>query len=211
MKEDAKQKIEYFTKTAMRERGWTDSVMKALSMEPHLQKVNPRYKKAAPMLLYEKDKVLTIESTENFKILIEKQALRKQSAKKAVETKEQKLLRIVETWVIDVEVYNDVAQAAVDHYNEYNSWKEFFIPVDKRSSDKEFLDRITVNYLRHMLSAYDEKLYELFGKVGKNKAYSILSRKVFEAIAMKYPHLEKECRRQLKAKVGDAVFYNEMK
>ena len=88
MKEDAKQKIEYFTKTAMRERGWTDSVMKALSMEPDLQKVNPRYKKAAPMLLYEKDKVLTIESTENFKILIEKQALRKQSAKKAVETKE---------------------------------------------------------------------------------------------------------------------------
>jgi hypothetical protein len=63
-------------------------------------------------------------------------------------------------------------------------------------SDPSFLQRITVNYLRHRLSRYDSELERLFGKVGVRDAYAALNLKVYSAIADAYPELADECRRQ---------------
>jgi hypothetical protein len=80
--------------------------------------------------------------------------------------------------------------------------KEYFVR-DRASvhSDKDFLDRITVNYIRHELSVYDEKIDDLFGKIGKHEAFELLNQKIYTEIGRVFPRLRKEARRQLKAKI----------
>jgi hypothetical protein len=62
--------------------------------------------------------------------------------------------------------------------------------------DQDFLDRITVNYLRHGMTNYEDLLAATFGCVGTGDAYSIIKGRVFDAIASAYPSLGKECLRQ---------------
>jgi hypothetical protein len=64
------------------------------------------------------------------------------------------------------------------------------------NSDKEFLDRITVNYLRHCLTDYEELLDEISGKVGFAVGYFDIREKIFKKIIEYYPWLETECKRQ---------------
>ena len=68
-------------------------------------------------------------------------------------------------------------------------------------SDDAFLSRIMVNYIRHDLSSYEERLDMLFGRVGKREAYRILLKKIYKAIKKAYPSLADECNRQLSRKL----------
>lgn len=70
-------------------------------------------------------------------------------------------------------------------------------------SDPAFLERIAVNYLRHVLSNYEKELAHVYGRMGVRQAYKEISRKVYDAISKGYPWLEEECRRQLKSKMGE--------
>jgi hypothetical protein len=63
----------------------------------------------------------------------------------------------------------------------------------RRNSDPEFLQRITINYIRHQHSEYDEQLEHIFGKVGTAEAYLALNRKIADAIEEKYPVLREAC------------------
>lgn len=64
-------------------------------------------------------------------------------------------------------------------------------------SSPEFLERITVNYLRHELSSYENHLTRVAGQVGAEDAYWRIKEKVLDAIAGAYPHLAAECCRQM--------------
>ena len=62
----------------------------------------------------------------------------------------------------------------------------------------EFLERITVNFIRHNLTAYDRALEEVAGRVGIASAVQskdLLSHR--RAIGESYPALADECSRQL--------------
>ncbi len=50
------------------------------------------------------------------------------------------------------------------------------------------------------MSNYDEKLTQLFGKVGKKDGYDLLNEKMYKSIATAYPNLRLECYRQLQRK-----------
>ncbi len=63
-------------------------------------------------------------------------------------------------------------------------------------SDPDFLDRVTVNYLRHELSGYEARLTGLFGQVGRAEATTVVREQVYGAIADTYPDLAMECVRQ---------------
>jgi hypothetical protein len=98
---------------------------------------------------------------------------------------------------------DDAKQKACDHYNQRqmererwdDDWREAML-----NSESKFLQRITVNYLRHRLSRYERDLEEIFGKVGVREAYQQINQKVYTAIAVSYPELKAECERQLAAK-----------
>jgi len=64
-KKETKERIPMITKTRLKsERGWTDKLLKIFLPEPDLKRPNPNYRSAAPMLLFDLDKVKTIEKTE---------------------------------------------------------------------------------------------------------------------------------------------------
>lgn len=81
---------------------------------------------------------------------------------------------------------------AIEHYNNYHDTlgKYDFMPVSLCSCSREFLNRITVNYLRHECTDYDYELSEIAGKVGVQDAHDILKERVNEAIYEAYPTLK---------------------
>ena len=94
-----------------------------------------------------------------------------------------------------------VRRLAVDAYNDRLIDTEHFeAEPASEMSDPAFLERITVNFVRHELTAYDQELEAVAGRVGVQDAVQAIRRKVFAAIAAAYPALAHECDRQRAAR-----------
>jgi hypothetical protein len=63
-------------------------------------------------------------------------------------------------------------------------------------SDKAFLERIEVNYIRHNLTKYDTALETMAGRIGVHEAVVKIKFMLLDAIAEKYPYLADECQNQ---------------
>jgi hypothetical protein len=177
-------KPQYISKAGLKERGWTDTGITKFLGPCDKTAVNPHYRKAAPMHLFLVDRVVAAEQTDAYRQFTEKNKNRVTGAKKAVKTKKERLLEELMGWQINVKKkkYHKVVRNAINSYNSFHHMLNVergheYIKASK-NSDPEFLHRITVNYLRHNLSSYEERLDDLFGKVGKTEAYIILNRKI---------------------------------
>jgi len=182
-------------KSDIKERGWTEGMITRFLAAPDAIKPNPHYKCAAPMKLYDRERVLRIEETEPFKVAMEQSERRRLSSKKAVRSRVMRLLDYVESIEITVPKMSvDILRKkAITHYNyrQYDRGNHDFCANE--DSDKDFLDRITVNYLRHEMTNYEQELRAIFGKAGKQQAYALLKKKVLDEIAEVYPSLRTEC------------------
>jgi hypothetical protein len=85
------------------------------------------------------------------------------------------------------------APPAIEAYNEWH-WDGDGTAED---APAEFLERITVNFIRHNLTAYDRALEEVAGRVGIASAVQAIRAKIYSAIGESYPALADECSRQL--------------
>lgn len=181
---------EYITITNLKERGWTDGIIKKMVLTADKETSNPYYKKAAPMKLFLLKRIEDLEKTEQFKELQSKSESRKAGAKKAVETKTAKLYRYVETVPIEIKYIPEpeLTQTAIISYNQWQANRPSVLngnrdyTVASENSDKEFLDRIRKNYIRHNLTNYDDVLAEIKGKIGISEVYHILKKKVMDRI-----------------------------
>lgn len=61
MKKQKQDDIKYITLSTVKERGWTDKLIKEYLPTPHKTATNPHYKSAAPMKLYELNKIINLE------------------------------------------------------------------------------------------------------------------------------------------------------
>ena len=179
--------------------------------EPDERKTNPHYKSAHQMLLYDEQRVASIEASEEFIASHSKVNQRKAAAKKAVKTKRQKVLESVNRVQIDVPRIDrkTLLTEAIRNYNEEkqlralerDNWKDWqAATVD---SAPEFLDRLMVNWLRHCTTVYDDELEKLSGKGGVDEAYWLLKREVLNRIVAIYPELAHECARQGGRSLGE--------
>lgn len=190
--------LTYLTKAKLKEKGWTDGMVKKFLGEPDMTKPNPYYKSAAPMGLYDIKRVAKVERSAKFKEELEKSSGRKQSAQKAVKTKKDKAVeyaKMVEVHLPQMD-YNKVLEMACDSYNGWHQYDRNgfpnvnFIPADPLLSDEEFLQRIATNYLRHECTSYEKELYKLFGKTGVHEAHDILQKRINAEIVKTYPQLK---------------------
>lgn len=202
------EKIESLTRTTLKKRGWTEKLIKLFFPIPSETKENPMYKSAAPMQLYHLSKVIEIENTKEFKNALVSTNKFKESSKKAIETKINKLNDYLKNLKIDVPVFErkDLLKKSIDHFNDRND-----IERASRNSDSAFLNRITVNFIRHILTNYEDELEEIFGKVGVNKAYLEVKKKVYDAISVKYPYLKPECDEQYERTLSRHKLYEDIK
>ena len=177
----------------LKARGWTQALITLLG-EPDVVG-RTHYAKSAPMRLYDTARVASFEVSSEFLAAKAKAARRQCGAKTAVETKRAALMQQVLEMHVSVETRPEhwVRRATIEAYNEW------YWDGDGTAEDApaKFLERITVNFIRHNLTAYDRALEEVAGRVGIASAVQAIRAKIYSAIGESYPALADECSRQL--------------
>jgi hypothetical protein len=207
----------FVSKSGLKHRGWTDTAIEKFLKAPDKEVDNPHYKCAPKMKLYAMKRVERVEASARFARFASSSAKRKASASKAVSTKIDRLVKEINKLHIEVKKMEwlDLVKLAVDNYNEHHSWIAYERGYDDWrpatvNSEVGFLARIAVNYLRHQMTDYEEKIERMFGKTGTKAGYILLNRKIYGAIDKAYPNLEWECANQMKRKGREqGVFSNE--
>lgn len=180
----------------LRDRGWTPAMIRGLLGEPDDTRPNPRYVKAAPMRFWLAERVEEAESTDAFRARLAKAQSRSKSGKATARAKEAALheelakIRVtVKTMGLDAARRSAIASYNAHHADDPDMWAS-------RDSDRAFLDRITVNYLRHERTSYDELGEALAGRIGRQSGHALLRNRILDEIARRYPDLADECRAQ---------------
>jgi hypothetical protein len=186
---------ELVTSTEAKKRyGLTDSLIRKLG-EPDKTSPNPRYREAAPIRLYE---VARVEAFVNEnREAIAASNVRSKRSKSVANIRSEQLIEQARVLPIVIESpKGGVLKAAIASYNDLWQSRGELQKFASKDSPREFLNRITVNYLRHQCSHY-EKWLEKFVKVpGAIEARALIRQRVIDAIAHKYPHLKDECAEQ---------------
>ena len=191
---------QFITKTDLISiRKWTDRLIKKYMPVPDEIRNNPHYGRASEMKLYKISRVESIEKNEQFLIDFQKTILRRKSSAKMVETKKDNLLIEISELPISVEFIprNELVPLVIDDYNDRNYYKDYLI---LRDLDQSTLERLTVNYIRHQLTSYDQCLGLIFSKVGKKEGYRLLIERIYNCISESYPELTRECTLQFRRK-----------
>lgn len=176
--------------SGLKDRGWTDGLIRKHLGEPDHTAPNPYYTHAgAPMRLYDRARVEAAERTEavrqDLKKVRKNREARTAAAEKAAETRREQLLDKVEATPITVRRLpaEKVRHLAFEH-NRLNPRPS--APRDNES-EEAFEARVIANFLRHQCTNYDEELYELVGQVGRDDAYRRFRARIEEALEEAYP------------------------
>ena len=191
---------QFITKTDLISiRKWTERLIKKYMPVPDEIRNNPHYGRASEMKLYKISRVESIEKNEHFLIDFQKTILRRKSSAKMVETKKDNLLIQISEFPISVEIIprNELVPLVIDDYNDRNYYKDY---LTLRDLDQSTLERLTVNYIRHQLTSYDQCLGLIFSKVGKKEGYRLLRERIYNCISESYPELTRECTLQFRRK-----------
>lgn len=193
----------------LKERGWTPALIKKFLGKSDAQKCNPYYRTASPMHLYDAERVQSCEQTEAWQQARDKAVIRSEAGKTVAAKKAVALIKEAECLSITVRRLSleAVVKKAIESYNVYHSMLYIerghdYEPAD-RNSDPAFLERITVNYIRHHLTEYDDHLEELAGRIGVHEATKTIRRRIYAEIASVYPEYAEECKRQLQYRHGE--------
>ena len=197
---------EMISQQKLKERGWTDGLIKKYLPNADQTSPNPYYNNGASMRWYLLSRVKQIESTRGWQADKAKAEKRQQSALKGVDTKLAKMKEHLDDIEIKVPKLSReyLVNRACQHYNDRQRFRSYGEgSYATPTSDEPFLQRITVNYLRHTLTEYEPRLKEVKGKVGRDDAYFEINRKIYNAISEKYPDLKDECDRQMANKESE--------
>lgn len=183
----------YLNATQLAVRGWTPAMIRDFLGRPDRTEFVPRFRHAAPTLLFALARVQAAERAPAFAPRRDLAARRSAISKQAADRRRVEMLRLMAADEIPIpRLAPDVlADRAIRHREPRNS-------IDAAKADSNTLNRWKVNYLRHHLTDYDSMLEGLFGQIGRAAAEKLLRRRALEAIAKTYPDLLDECQRQLR-------------
>jgi len=197
--------MEYLTLTLLKEKGWTAGAIKKFLGEPEKTYKNlfGTYTK-----LFSAKRIEKIEKSKEFQDWFKKTKNSREAKRKAqLKTQANKRgenLNEINQLKIDIPLFKkkNLYIEAVKHYN--------WLWEDRGKLDKlvdnnivndpinsNFLNRISVNFLRHEVSSYEEELDYQYGRTGKDLAINIIRKKIYTAIMEKYPYLKSECMSQM--------------
>lgn len=183
----------FLTKTAVLSRpGWSQKLVTVFLGEPDQRK--KLFGSNTILALYAVPRVEAAEGSAEFLDAQVELSKRKAAAKKAVATKTARLMESILAMPIAVRQLKlkRVREQAIASYNSRGNGYAFASPAD----DPAFLDRITVNFIRHELTEYHRALWDAAGKTGVRQAITLIRKRIYGAIAEAYPMLASECARQ---------------
>ena len=192
-----------FTKTEVKSLGFSEKLIKMLLPEPELR-TNPHYRSAAYMQLWKRSDVEKAMKNPIFQEWLKKREKRQAAAEKAVATKMAKLKAATDKFIesikiekVDIDVLRTATiEAKQDWYYEQSYLRGEWYVKDAYSADEATVTRWMVNFVRHEMTSYDEQLYYMKGKVGIREMYRDIHDFILDKIAVVYPELAQECKRQ---------------
>ena len=189
---EEKTKPTYVTKSTVQQRdaAWTDASIRRLLDPPDRTRPNPHSQSQHPMKLYDLKRVEQVEQSQAFFDWKQASQRRRASARQAAVHKRDRALEWVEALKIKIPKMPNrkLVKRACDSYNEMSIFQD--TPRTAHPDDDiRFLRRITLNYIRHELTDYEEHLVDLFGVVGKADAYNRLKERIYKCAIARYPWL----------------------
>ncbi|HEX3711514.1 MAG TPA: hypothetical protein VHV09_01870 [Trebonia sp.] len=183
------------TMAGLRERGWTDAMIRDYLGEPDATRPNPRYRTAAPMKLYLVERAEAAEASPEWEERKMEGVRRRAAGFAAADRKRQETetlaRQLAASLVASLVLPADPQRAAIEAYNQWHSagctcpgLRDLGF-CDKRADagdPPEFLRRITAAYARHQLAGYDRAHTQLAGRAGHQAAHEILRSEVNAAI-----------------------------
>lgn len=199
---------EHLTGTDLRRRGWTAAAASRFLGEPDAVVEKRRGGWLIRENRYSAARVAAIEAGEAFAAW----AVERDRRRRAAEVGLERAVAEAAAWspAVPRKGLQELRQLAADHYNErlfrrMERRQDFAGRPAELGSAPAFLDRISVNYLRHAATRYDELLDKLdrMGRRGSGLA-STIRRRALEAIREAYPELAAECDRQIRGRAAPA-------
>lgn len=187
-----------YKSTLKNSRKWTDAMIRKYYPNPAKEVKNPYYKSKKSYLYY-LNEVLSIENLPSFQEEFNNKIKTREKIKDATLARmaEKRECGIEEAKNIIIKIerigFPEIYVRAINAYNIfheekiYRGKKEYI--GDWKSLDKNFLDRITTNYIRHNLTYYDGYCYDLFGKIGRDEIYIVIKDRFMQKISEVYPEL----------------------
>ena len=113
------------------------------------------------------------------------------TTKPAVKRKHN-ILNYIDTLDLKIKIFKskqDLYKAALKEYNDYNNYTNKKTKLKYKSCDESFLKRISINYLRHTCTNYEDQLVNMFNNDKNKRGYNKLKTKVNDKIYETYPFL----------------------
>ncbi|MGW2013697.1 hypothetical protein [Streptomyces sp. NPDC001927] len=191
----------FVTLTGLRERGWTDPMVRDLLGEPDIQGRDPRRWSIAPVRLYRLARVEAVERTPEFARAAAAPGSRSAAAEAGAERRRRAVLAAIRAEPITVPRLPaaELERRAVRHRQPLGARGPGGPGGPAGGVVAGALVRWQVTYLRHALARYETLLDGLFGSTGRAEAERLLRARLYEAIGAAYPHLARECRRRAEA------------
>ena len=190
---------EFLTASKLKERGWTDALIRKFASMPDEYAANYAYPGGAPVRLYRGDRITAVEGTEDFRQAKEQSAKHRTASVKALDTKRTAAI----TWIASLDgpklppaTRDDLIRLAVDWCNKTHAWRGDCERWWTGNETAEFLTPIAIDYVIHQLHDYETKLQRAIGKLPQAEDLAFIRGKILGAIATAYPWLAAECLRR---------------
>jgi hypothetical protein len=187
---------EFLTASKLKERGWTDALIRKLLGMPDDYAANFVYPGGAPVRLYRLDRVVEIEASIEFREAKEKSTKRQAASVKAMDTKRETALK----WLAALDGPKlppapraEITRLAVNWFNEAHAWRGDCQRWFTGNESENYLAAIVVDYVIHQLHDYETKLQRAIGKVPHADDLAIIRAKILDAIGAAFPWLASEC------------------
>jgi hypothetical protein len=180
----------------LRKRGWTEALVAQFLPDCQATMTNPHYKTGPRIKLYPVARVAVIEAGAEFQAATEGATARPhreaKASTRAANARRSRLTGLIERITIAVPRldWQTLVEKACKQY------RVRVRPAAAGAPEPEEIERIAVNYLRHVIMLNHRYVADRRSRLGVRLARAEFLRKVYGAIALAYPALEPECDRQ---------------
>lgn len=178
----------------LRRRGWSKAMIEERLGAPD-REIALNSRATRTLHLYWAPRVEEAEASGDFSRRREDAQRRSVTAAAAADKRREETFALVASLRIVLLTNRSISEVVKDAQRHYETRAERG-EYKTAGGSPEFLNRITVNYLRHGCSHYEELLHKLHGEVGVRDAKIRLKLRVLDRIAQEYPTLANECERQ---------------
>lgn len=184
----------YLPFSILRYRGWTtSSVKKLLKSHDYIIQAKNRV-----IPLYDRERVLKHEMSNEWQIMFNKNRKRNinKLMKMAIKYEKQRERAVAHINKMKINIPSltktQLYAASIQHFNKRNVNKI----TPHTLPNIQFINRITVNYLRHCCTPYDFYMKSMKLISNNDELYCKLKTRILKEIVETYPFLQKACKKQ---------------